>query len=58
MYNKLVNVLNTKDQSIKAMKAREKAKMLLSQYNTAGASSNIRLINEIQSFLDEVRNIK
>lgn len=58
MYNKLVKVLNTKDQSVKGMKARDKAKILLNQYNTAGAPSNIRFCNEIESFLDEVKNIK
>lgn len=58
MYNKLVKVLNTKDLSVKAMKIRDKARILLNQYNTAGASSNIRLINEIESFLDEAKNIK
>ena len=58
MYNKLLKVTKTKDTSVKAMKARDKATILLRQYNTAGASSNMRFINEVESFLDEVKNIK
>jgi hypothetical protein len=58
MQNKLLKVTKTKDQSVKGMRARDRATILMKQYNTSGGPTNIRLVNEIESFLDEVKNIK
>jgi hypothetical protein len=56
MWNDLVRVLNSKAQ--RYSEDREMAKMLLSQLNTAGASSMNGFTGEVENFVYRTKHIK